>query len=60
LPLTVLTTKSISSSVVNLPIPNLIDECAMSSSAPSARRTYEGSNEADVHADPEESATSYY
>lgn len=28
------TTKSTSPSVVNLPIPNLIDECAISSSAP--------------------------
>lgn len=41
------------------PIPKRIDEWAMSSSAPSARRTYDGSREADVHADPEDRAMSF-
>lgn len=53
------TTKSISSSVVKRPIPNRMELWAISSSAPKARNTYEGSREADVHADPEERAMSF-
>lgn len=38
------------------PIPNLIEECAETSSLPIALKTYDGSREADVQADPEETA----
>lgn len=57
--LTLFTTKSTSASVVNRPIPNRMELCAISSSAPSARKTYEGSRDADVHAEPEERAISF-
>jgi len=40
-------------------MPNLMEEWAMSSSAPRALRTYEGSRDEEVQADPEESATSF-
>lgn len=52
------TTKSISLSVVKRPIPNLNELCAISSAAPKARKTYDGSKEAEVQADPEERAIS--
>lgn len=40
-------------------MPNRMDEWARSSSVPMALKTYEGSREALVQADPEESATSF-
>src|SRR5260363_145059 len=49
---------AISCSVVKRPIEKRIELCASSSFRPSARNTYEGSSEAEVQAEPEDTATS--
>ena len=48
----------ISSAVVNLPIPNRIEEPASSSERPIAFRTWLGAGEEEVQAEPVETATS--
>ena len=52
------TAKSMSASVVKRPRVKRIELCASSSLRPRARSTYEGSRLAEVHAEPDDTASS--
>lgn len=53
---TLVVTRSISSAVVNRPRPKRTELCDSSSVTLRARKTYEGSRVAEVHAEPDETA----
>ena len=55
--MTVSLAMSISSSVLNRPMPNRKVACAKADGRPIARKTYEGSGIAEVHDAPEDTAS---